>query len=209
MITAALLQALGAAEANAMLYVAPLRVAAARYGIDTPLRVAHWLAQLAHESARFRRVVENLNYSAKALAKTWPGRYADIAGAPNATAWAIAGDPEGIANLTYADRLGNGSIRSGDGWRYRGRGLIQITGRDNYLRCGQALGIDLLNLPELLESPLYAALSAGWFWHVAALNALADQNDLPRITRRINGGMIGLADRAALLARALEELERG
>lgn len=209
MITAALLIALGASGDRAALYVAPLRVAAARYDIDTPRRVAHWLAQLAHESARFGRVVENLNYSATALANTWPARYADMAGQPNATAVRIARRPEDIANLTYADRLGNGPAGSGDGWRYRGRGLIQVTGRDNYARCGQALGIDLIRTPELLEAPLYAALSAGWYWHVAALNALADADDLPRITRRINGGLNGLNDRAALRARAREALERG
>ncbi|MFT3758444.1 glycoside hydrolase family 19 protein [Thauera sp.] len=195
MITAAVLQALGATERNAALYVEPLRIAAERYHIDTAQRLAHWLAQIAHESAGFSAVVENLNYSAEGLARTWPQRYA-LNGAPNATARILHLRPADIANLTYADRMGNGPVKSGDGWRYRGRGLIQITGRDRYRQCGIGLGLDLLAHPEMLEEPLYAALSAGWYWHTENLNPQADRDDVRAVTKGINGGYNGLADRA-------------
>jgi len=203
MITAATLQALGAAWRHAAQYAGPLQIAADRFGIDTSVRIACWLGQLAHESGRFRRVVENLNYSAKGLAHTWPERYAGSGGQPNATALRIAHKPVEIANLTYAGRMGNGSAGTGDGWRYRGRGLIQITGRSNYEKCGEALGIDLLTRETLLEQPLYAALSAGWYWQQRSLNGLADNLDIARITRRINGGSIGLDDRIELTHAAL------
>ena len=144
MITADTLQALGATWRHAAQYASVLQIAADRFGIDTPVRIACWLGQLAHESNRFRRVVENLNYSAAGLAHTWPARYAGADGQPNATALRIARKPEEIANLTYAGRLGNGSAGSGDGWRYRGRGLIQITGRSNYAASGFVLDLDLL-----------------------------------------------------------------
>ena len=151
-ITPGLLGALGVRHALAVQYAPLLAIAAHRYHIDAPpRRVAAWLATLAHESARFTRLVENLNYSAEGLAATWPARYADMTGQPNATAQRIARKPEDIANLTYAGRLGNGSAGSGDGWRYRGRGLIQITGRANYARSGAELGLDLINKPEQIE----------------------------------------------------------
>ncbi len=206
MINVALLQSLGARYEHAALYATPLQIAADRYSIDTPRRVACWLGQLAHESARFSRVVENLNYSAQALARTWPARYADSDGQPNATAQRIARKPEDIANLTYAGRLGNGSAGTGDGWRYRGRGLIQITGLSNYQRCGDALGLDLIRKPESLEQPMYAALSAGWFWHQAGLNALADKLEIAKISRTINGGAHGLQERIELTHNALHAL---
>lgn len=206
MITAAILRALGAVEHHATLYVAPLRVAAGRYHIDTPRRAACWLAQLAHESARFARVVESLNYSAEGLARTWPARYATRDGTPNVLAHTIARRPEDIANITYSRRMGNGAAGSGDGWRYRGRGLIQVTGRENYLRCGQALGLNLIAAPDLLTSPLYAALSAGWYWDSAKCNALADVLDTSAITRAINGGNHGLAERIDLTRTALAAL---
>ncbi|KPC00341.1 Chitinase [Pseudomonas amygdali pv. lachrymans] len=105
-----------------------------------------------------------------------------------------------------AERLGNTPEADGDGQFYRGRGLIQVTGRANYEECGEALGLDLINHPELLELPQHAAMSAAWFWHRAALNTLADKREFVTITRRINGGTNGLADRQALYARALEVL---
>lgn len=206
MITASILQELGASWRTAAQYVAPLQATAERYEITTPRRAACWLGQLAHESARFARVVENLNYSAEALARTWPARYAGSDWKPNATALRIARKPEEIANLTYAGRMGNGSAWTGDGWRYRGRGLIQITGRENYQRCGEALGVDLTRRPDLLERPMYAALSAGWYWDRAKLNSLADKIDIAGITRAINGGTNGAADRAELTAKALRAL---
>ncbi|EZI22716.1 glycoside hydrolase family 19 protein, partial [Pseudomonas extremaustralis] len=108
------------------------------------------------------------------------------------------------ANVVYADRMGNAG--PGDGWKYRGRGLIQVTGKTNYAACGEALGLDLINQPELLERPQYAAMSAAWFWSANGLNTLADAGDLTKITRRINGGLTGQADRQALYDKALKVL---
>ncbi len=203
-ITIGLLEALGVRHALAVQYAPLLAIAAHRYHIDTtPRRVAAWLATLAHESARFTRLVESLNYSAEGLAATWPARYADMTGQPNALAQSIARKPATIASLTYANRMGNGPSATGDGWIYRGRGLIQITGRDNYDRSGDALGLDLILNPERLEDPYYAALSAAEWWHRHGCNALADTGDLAAVTRKVNGGLTGLDDRLKLYAGAM------
>ena len=203
-ITIGLLEAMGIRHALAVQWLPHISQAAHRYQIDAnPRRLAAWLATIAHESARLTRTVENLNYSAQGLARTWPARYADMIGQPNATAQRIAHGPEDIANLTYAGRLGNGSADSGDGWRYRGRGLIQITGRANYARSGAALGVDLIAHPEQLETPFLAALSAAEWWHRHGCNSLADTGDLAAVTRRVNGGLTGLDDRLKLYAAAL------
>nr|WP_019365842.1 glycoside hydrolase family 19 protein [Pseudomonas luteola] len=191
-------------------FVPALNEAMARYQIITQKRVAAFLAQVGHESAQLTRLVENLNYSAEGLANTWPNRYAIAAAArplaPNELAYKLARKPEAIANNVYANRMGNGSEASGDGWRYRGRGLIQITGRNNYASVGAALGLDLINHPELLERPEHAAMSAAQFWSVNGLNALADAGRFADITRRINGGMNGQAERIALRDKASEVL---
>ena len=214
-ITIGLLEALGVRHALAVQYAPLLAIAAHRYHIDTtPRRVAAWLATLAHESARFTRLVENLNYSAEGLAATWPARYADMAGQPTATARRIARRQEDIANLTYSDRLGNGSAGSGDGWRYRGRGLIQITGRANYRQCAERMaGLvagaqvpDFEDQPDLLERPDWAALSAALYWRTRRLNRWADSGDFAELTRRINGGHNGLAHRQHLYVAALAAL---
>ncbi|TAN62984.1 MAG: glycoside hydrolase family 19 protein [Magnetospirillum sp.] len=184
-------------------FATPLAEACAEWNIDTPLRLAAFLAQIAHESGQLRTVIENLNYSAEALLRVFP-RHFDAAGAA-----AYARQPERIAARVYANRMGNGDEASGDGWRYRGRGLIQITGHDNYAACGTALGLglDLIAQPELLEQPAAAARSAAWFWHRHDLNRLADARDIETITRRINGGLTGLDDRRACYARACAALE--
>lgn len=206
-ITIGLLEAIGVRHALAVQWLPHISEAAHRYQIDTnPRRLAAWLATIAHESARLTMTVENLNYSAQGLAQTWPARYADMTGQPNATAIRIARKPEIIANLTYARRLGNGNAESGDGWRYRGRGLIQITGRDNYRASGNALHIDLITYPEQLESPFLAALSAAEWWHRHGCNVLADTGDMAAITRRVNGGLTGLDDRLKLYSAALAYL---
>lgn len=203
-ITIGLLESLGIRHAIAVAWVPHISQAAHRYQIDaTPRRLAAWLATIAHESARLTTLVENLNYSAEGLAHTWPARYADMAGQPNATARRIARHPEQIANLTYANRLGNGSAGSGDGWRYRGRGLIQITGRNNYAASAAALDLDLLNNPAQLEQHDLAALSAAEWWHRHGCNQLADTGDMAAVTRRVNGGLIGLDDRLKLYQGAL------
>ncbi|WP_070415017.1 glycoside hydrolase family 19 protein [Pseudomonas lundensis] len=193
-----LLQILPNAGSQAGVFVPVLNTAMNRYAIVGSLRAAAFIAQVGHESGQFTRLVENLNYSAEGLMKTWPSRF-DLV-----RATAAARKPEQIANIVYAGRMGN--TAPGDGWKYRGRGLIQVTGKTNYAACGEALGVDLINRPELLEQPQYAALSAAWFWSVNGLNILADAGDLRKITQRINGGLNGQADRHALYDRAMEVL---
>lgn len=185
---------------SAAIFAEPLNRAMAQYAIDSPLRVAAFLAQVGHESAELTCVCENLNYSAAALQATWPTRF------DKSTALRLARQPECIANVAYASRMGNGPPESGDGWRYRGRGLIQITGKNNYRMTGIGLGLDLLQEPELLEFPEAAALSAGLFWHANSLNTLADTGRFEAITRKINGGLNGQAERLDIYQRALQIL---
>lgn len=170
--------------------------------IETPARIAAFLAQVGHESGGLVRLVENLNYSAQGLAATWPNRY----GGPNALAHRLARNPQAIANNCYADRMGNGPESSGDGWRFRGRGLIQVTGRDNYTSAGRHLGLPLVDQPELLEQPEPAARSACWFWQEKGCNELADADQFLQITRRINGGTHGQAERVAQRERIIRAL---
>src|SRR5580765_1450699 len=189
---------------NAPTWTAALNAAMDRFEINTPARIAAFLAQTAHESGEFRRLVENLNYSAAGLCKTWPNRFANLDAAKP-----YDRNPELIANYVYAKRLGNGDTASGDGWRFRGRGLIQLTGRGNYRSCGLAVTLPLETEPELLETPDAAALSAAQFWNSRGLNHLADdQNDdnddedFVAITKIINGGTAGLTARRTYWARA-------
>lgn len=174
-------QILPNAGRQAGVFVPALNAAMGKYSIVTPLRMAAFIAQIGHESGQLRYVRElgNDQY----LAKYDTGR--------------------------LAQRLGNTPEADGDGQKYRGRGLIQVTGRDNYAACSEALFGDsrLLNTPELLEHPVYASMSAGWFWHGAGLNSLADKGDFLTITKRINGGTNGLEDREALYERAIEVLQ--
>ena len=181
--------------ANAALYAEPLAKVLNEFSITTPLRIAAFIAQTAHESAGYSLFLENLNYSAPALLATWPSRFTA------ATAAQYAHQPEKIANFVYANRGGNGSVASGDGWKYRGRGVIQITFHDNYKVCGAALKLDLLTNPDLLLQPFPAFRSGGWFWNSRNLNALADAGDFLGITKAINGGVNGLADRQAYYTR--------
>ena len=155
-------------RANAHAWLDPLNQAAAEFGIDSPENFAAFLGQCGHESADFTRLTENLNYSAQGLANTWPGRYSDTSRSgqlvPNALALRLHRQPEAIANNCYANRMGNGSEASGDGWRFIGRGIIQITGRSNYTRAAAALGLDLVNTPAQAALPAYAARIAAWWW---------------------------------------------
>lgn len=192
-----LLQILPNAGPVAGVFVSALNDAMARFKIEGRKRVAAFLAQVGYESGQLRTLVENLNYSAEGLIRTWPKRFNLM------TAAAVARKPEQIANIVYASRLGNGSAVTGDGWRYRGRGLIQVTGLANYQACGSALSLDLLARPELLEQPEYAALSAAWFWSSNGLNELADAGRFEAITQRINGGLNGQSDRLKLWMKAL------
>ena len=175
-----------------------LNTAMGRYQIVGAKRIAAFIAQVGHESSQLTHLVENLNYSADALRITWPSRF------DAGLASAVARKPEQIANIAYGNRMGNSA--TGDGWKYRGRGLIQITGKDNYRACGEALGLDLIAHPELLEKPQHACMSAAWFWATSGLNTLADAGKFDAITQRINGGQIGAEERQALSARALKVL---
>jgi putative chitinase len=188
------------AGSRAYVFCGPLNSAMAEVGIDTPHEVASFVAEVGHESRHLQALAENLNYSDKGLLATWPRRFDPV------TAARYARHPEMIANRAYAHRYGNGDEASGDGWRYRGRGAIQITFHDNYAACGAALGLDLLRQPELLLDPINAMRSAGWFWKVKGLDAEDDDDDVTRETRIINGGALGLAERQAIFDRALKEL---
>jgi putative chitinase len=195
-----LLQIFPNAGQVAGVFVSALNDAMSRFKIEGRLRVAAFLAQVGHESGQLRTLVENLNYSAEGLIRTWPTRFNLV------TATGVARKPEQIANIVYASRLGNGPAVTGDGWRYRGRGLIQVTGKTNYQNAGTALGLDLVSHPELLEQPEHAAMSAAWFWAVNGLNELADAGLFDKITRKVNGGLTGQDDRVALRDRAMQML---
>ena len=173
---------------------------AAEFGITTPLRWAHYLAQVAHESGGLRQTEENLSYSAEGLLKTFPKYFT------KAYVNAYARQPQRIAGRVYANRMGNGAEATGDGWKYRGRGLIQLTGRTNYTVYRSYCGYDVVKDPDLLAKPVGAIRSSMWFWRNRGLNELADKNDLVAITKRINGGTNGLAERRAYLAKAKQAL---
>jgi putative chitinase len=181
-------------------WIGPLNDAMGLYEIDTARREAHFLAQIAHESGAFKHLSENLNYSPAGLLATFPTHFTP------AEAVAYAHDAERIANRAYADRLGNGDEASGDGWLFRGRGLLQITGRGMYRRVSGGIGVNVEAAPALLLDPVHAALSAAWFWSRAGCNELADADDFEGITRKINGGLNGLTDRREWLAKAQEAL---
>ena len=180
-------------------WLGPLEETFSKYDISTPQRQAAFIGQCAHESANFKILQENLNYSAEGLMKTWPSRFST-----KEIADQYARNPEKIAGKVYNGRLGNTSEEEAS--KYLGRGLIQLTGKENYERCGLAIGVDLLSDPTLLLDPRYATLSAGWFWNRKGLNEIADANDIETMTKRINGGLIGLDDRKIKIAKALAVL---
>lgn len=159
------------------------------YEINTPNRIAAFIAQCAHESAGFTALHENLNYRAETLSKVWPKKF------PASIAEQYAHKPEAIANRAYASRMGNGDEASGDGWRYCGRGLIQLTGKDNYTAFADSIGITPEEVSDYVQTFEGAAQSACWFWESNNLNQYADSGDIETMTKRINGGTLGLEDR--------------
>lgn len=189
--------ATGCSLVTAQEVVGALNAAMQAYGINTPARISAFLAQVAHESGLFTRRTENLNYSAERLLQVFPKYFTTAALAAK-----YGRKPELIANRVYANRMGNGGEASGDGWRYRGRGYIQLTGRDNYAACDKALGAGLLASPEKLETVEMSALSAAWYWNKRGCNKLADEGRFTDICKVINGGRIGLEERVALFNRA-------
>ena len=169
----------------------PLQKFLPKYKIDTVLRLSAFLAQCAHESGEFTVTQENLNYSADGLNKVF-GKYFITAGRD---AKAYARQPEKIANVVYANRMGNGDIASGDGWKYRGRGLIQTTGHDNYSAFAKSIGMTIEQVIAYIQTKDGAVESACWFWTKNNLNALADASEITKMTKVINGGDNGLQDR--------------
>ena len=179
----------------------PLNETFAKYDISTPLRQAAFIGQCAHESNNFTRLEEGINYSASRLMAVWPSRFPTLeAAAP------YANNPEKLADKVYGGRADLGNKEDGDGFKFHGRGCIQLTGRDSYERCGEAIGVDLIGQPNLLVEPLYACLSAGWFWNKKGLNVLADAQEYGQMTRRINGGLVGLDDRIVKITKAKQIL---
>jgi len=177
----------------------PLNQVFVKYDLDTPKRQAAFIGQCAVESANFTRLQENLNYSAQRLTQVWPSRFPNIS-----MAEPYANNPEKLADFVYAGRMGN--LQDGDGWKFHGRGLIQLTGRENYANCGSGIGVDLIDNPDLLLTPQYTVLSAGWYWNKKGLNALADTQEYGAMTKRINGGLTGLDERIAKITKALQVL---
>jgi putative chitinase len=169
------------------------------YEINTPQRVAAFIAQCAHESGNFVFLKENLNYRAESLMRTWPRHFPTMD-----VATQYARQPERIANRAYANRMSNGDEASGDGWRYAGRGLIQLTGKSNYTSFAESIETPVEEIPAYLETFEGAVQSACWFWETNNLNQFADTNDILTMTKRINGGTIGLEDRMKHYAHALE-----
>jgi putative chitinase len=180
-------------------WLEPLNETFEKYEINTKERQSAFIGQCAHESGNFKVLQENLNYSAEGLMKTWPSRFPT-----KELADQYARQPAKIAGKVYNGRLGNTSEEEAS--KYLGRGLIQLTGKENYANCGLGLGVDLLGNPDWLTTPQYATLSAGWFWNKKGLNALADTKDYETMTKRINGGLIGLDDRKAKIANAFSAL---
>ena len=216
--------AAGVKQATAEKWVDAVVAACQEFDINNPQRIAGFLSQCAHESGGFERLQENLNYSADGMAGIWPTRFAvqepdpkrpgktkpkkDANGKniPNKFALALHRKPEMIANVVYSNRMGNGPTESGEGWLYRGRGLKQLTGKDNHRACSAGLGVDLVANPDLLLEPVYAARSAAWFWSANKCNSFADSGDIEGLTKRINGGLIGIEDRKKRFASAVRSL---
>lgn len=193
-------RASGIPLARASAWADPLTTAMGRFGITTPQRQAAFIAQVAHESAGFTQLRESLNYSVQGLRTTFRDR---VSADDAARLGRKDGEPPlsqarqmAIANLVYGGRFGNNT--TGDGWRYRGGGLKQITFRANYAACRDDIGIDIVTNPELIEQPYVAALSAGSFWKTNGCNRFADADDFVALTKRINGGTNGLAERTEL-----------
>ncbi len=163
------------------------------FGITkNPRRMAHFLAQILHESGGFTQVVENLNYSGNRLTVVFPSRFPSLA-----STRPYAKNPTALANFVYGSRLGNTEV--GDGWKFRGRGLIQLTGKSNYQRIGSAFDVDLVTSPDDILKPELLLITAAEFWRQAKCNQLADRDDIMAVTKAINGGLNGLVDRRAWL----------
>ena len=194
------------AEQLAKLHIGPqwlegLNETFSRFAIASPWQQAAFIGQCGHECANFKILEENLNYRAETLMKLWAKRFPT-----REIADQYARNPKKIANKVYADRMGNRDEASGDGYRFRGRGCIQLTGSTNYFNAGKALGVDFWADPDLVATPKYAALTAGWFWSTHKCNEASEAQDWTRLTKIINGGVIGLQDRINHINQAIAVL---
>lgn len=210
----------GATKPNAEKFFLYLKDTLKAFEINTTLRLAAFFSQVGHESGGLAQLEENLNYSAEGLANTWPNRYAkklqngsyakNSVGRylPSSLALEIARKPVLIASSVYSNRMGNGSVESKDGWKYRGRGALQNTGKANYADLTLNTGIDFVGNPDLLKEPFYALIAACVFWRNNKLNELADKQDIITLTKRINGGTNGLEHRKELYKKAIEALTK-
>ena len=178
----------------------PLTTTCVTYGINDVNKQAAFIGQLSHECNHFKTLEENLNYRPETLQRLFGHKFK-----PEEIAL-YAHNPQKIANRIYSSRMGNRDEASGDGWKFHGRGCIQLTGHDNYWHFGQSIKQDMVAHPELVATPMYAALSAGWFWQTRGCNDLAEAQDWVGLTKRINGGTIGLDERISLTKRALDVL---
>lgn len=200
MITVQKLIACGVSPTQAKQFAEPLAQAFDRFKVVTALQQAGFVAQAMHESASFARLEENLLYTRpERIQQVWPRRFPSINDAAK-----VAGKPEALANVVYAGRMGN--TQPGDGWRFRGRGLFQLTGRENYARAGAGLGFDFEAHPELVALPPAAALTAVWYWSEKGCNELMASGLFDKTTQVINGGAIGTLERRALYGGCCEVL---
>jgi putative chitinase len=181
-------------------WVDPINQTFSKFGIDDVRKQSAFIGQCSHECNHFKTLEENLNYRTETLQKLFGHKFQ-----PDEFA-IYAHNPEKIANRIYASRMGNRDEKSGDGWRYHGRGCIQLTGHDNYWHFGQSVGQDFVKDPTPVAHPLYACLSAGWFWVTHGCNPLAEAQNWEALTRKINGGTFGLQERISLTNHALSVL---
>jgi putative chitinase len=194
-----LANAVGCGLLRAATYAAPLSIAMQKWGIDSPLRMAGLLGQIAHESSYLSIAEESLNYSAQRMTEVWPARFPTIAAAAP-----FAHNSAALGNKTYGGRMGN--TGPNDGYFYRGRGLLQVTGKNNYFAYKTASGVDVVAKPELLVQPEYSTDSAAWIWSKSGCNAYADARDWRGLTHAINNGYIGLAERTKCIEKAIKAL---
>lgn len=171
-------------------WLEPLNETFAKWGINTPRQQAAFIGQCSHECGNFTKLEEGLSYSAERLMVVWPKRFPTLESAKP-----YARNSKALANKVYANRMGNRDEASGDGGRFIGRGCIQLTGASSYYQAGKALGVDFWANPELVSTPKYAALTAGWFWATHKCNEVAEDGDWVKLTKIINGGTVGLDDR--------------
>lgn len=209
-----LLKIMPKSGSKALEFCQPLIAAFAEFGIDTPARQAMVLANMAAETQELQKNEESLRYTAVRMAQVWPARFAtrnpatgNYTGQPNVTAQSLAGKPEAFANHVYANRLGNGDAASGDGWRYRGRGGPQLTGKANYEACGKALGLDLVNNPDLLFVTKYSCRAACWFAKTHGVLPFADKSDCAGARKAWQGGSEGLDRVTSYFTKALALLQ--